>query len=138
MRGAASSTTTSEPNRENAWASSSPIAPPPMTTSDAGAAVAWSASRFVQNGVSARPSIGGTAAVVPVLSTTPREATMSSTPPSDVSTSTVRWPANRPWPRTSRAPAAARRSAAAVSSQSAVATSRMRRATGAKSGVTSA
>jgi hypothetical protein len=108
-----------------------------MTTSDVGAAVAFSAPRLVQNGVSARPSIGGTAAVVPVLSTTPRDATTRSTP-SFVSTSTVRFPASRPWPRMKRMPASSRRSTATVSSQLSVATSRMRFATGAKSGATSA
>ncbi len=46
-----------------------------MTTIDAGSSVSRTASRFVQYGVSARPSIGGTAGAVPVLSTTPRRAT---------------------------------------------------------------
>ena len=129
MRGAASTSVTVVPNRANAWASSAPIAPPPMTTIDAGRSAVASTSRLVQNGVSARPSTGGAAGEVPVLSTTPREATyrvpLTSTTP--VSTS-------RPWPRTKRTPACSRRSTATVSSQSSVASSRIRACTSAPVG----
>ena len=75
MRGAASTRVTVVPKRANAWASSAPIAPPPMTTIDAGRSAVSRTSRLVQNGVSARPSTGGAEGEVPVLSTTPREAT---------------------------------------------------------------
>ena len=76
-RGCAARASTSEtvvPKRAKAWASSAPIAPPPMTTIEAGRSGVASTSRLVQNGVSARPSTGGAAGEVPVLSTTPREA----------------------------------------------------------------
>ena len=136
MRGPTSTTVTSLPNRANAWASSSPIGPPPTTASVAGSTDASSASWFVQNGVSARPSIGGTEARVPGFSTTPRLASTRVVPPSDRSTSTTRGPASRPCPRSRRAPDLSRRSAATVSSQSSVASSRMRRATTEKSGST--
>ena len=52
-------------------ASSTPMAPPPMTTREPGASVASIASRLVQYGVPASPSIGGTAGSVPVLSRLP-------------------------------------------------------------------
>ena len=74
IRGATSTSETLVPNRANAWASSAPMAPPPMTTIDAGRSGVARTSRLVQNGVSARPSTGGAAGAVPVLSTTPREA----------------------------------------------------------------
>jgi hypothetical protein len=45
---AASTSVTRVPKRANAWASSSPTAPAPSTTSDDGASVASSASRLVQ------------------------------------------------------------------------------------------
>ena len=64
--GAASTTVTRLPNRANTWASSQPIAPPPSTISDSGSSLVSMASRFVQYGVPARPSIGGTAGAVPV------------------------------------------------------------------------
>ena len=71
--GAASTTVTWVPKRAKPWASSQPIAPPPMTTSDAGAAVVLQRSRGssrparpTPRGRSARPSIGGIAGAVPV------------------------------------------------------------------------
>ena len=48
-----------------------PMAPAPITASDAGGAVGpQMASLFVQKGPSSSPSIGGTVASVPVVSTT--------------------------------------------------------------------
>ena len=132
-RGAASTSETFVPNRANAWASSAPMAPPPMTTIDAGRSGVASTSRLVQNGVSARPSTGGAAGEVPVLSTTPREAAYRVP-----FTSTTPVPTSRPWPRTKRTPACSRRSTATVSSQSSVASSRIRACTTPQSGVTSA
>ena len=64
-------TVTWTPNRANTCASSQPIGPPPTTTSEPGSSVTWTASRLVQNGVSASPSTGGVAGRVPGLSTTP-------------------------------------------------------------------
>ena len=64
-------TVTRTPNRANTCASSQPIGPPPTTTSDPGSSVTCTASRLVQNGVSASPSTGGVAGRVPGLSTTP-------------------------------------------------------------------
>ena len=43
---------------EKTWASSQPIAPPPITTSEPGSSSSRMTSLFVQYGVSARPSIG--------------------------------------------------------------------------------
>ena len=74
-RSAASTIVTRTPNRAKTWANSQPIGPPPITTSDAGSSVSATASRLVQYGVSARPSIGGALGVVPVLSTMPLRAT---------------------------------------------------------------
>ena len=59
MCGPSSSTVTRTPNRATAWASSAPIGPPPITASDPGRVSMRRMSRLVQNGVSARPSIGG-------------------------------------------------------------------------------
>ncbi len=73
-RSATSSTVTRTPNREKACAISAPIAPPPITISEAGRSASRTASRFVQYGVPARPSIGGADGSVPVFSTTPRLA----------------------------------------------------------------
>ena len=63
------------------------MGPPPITASVAGTSVTFMASRLVQYGVSASPSIGGRAGSVPVLSTTPRAASNASLP-SPVSTTT--------------------------------------------------
>ena len=54
-------TVTRTPNREYTCASSHPIGPPPSTTSEPGTSVTCTASRLVQNGVSASPSTGGSA-----------------------------------------------------------------------------
>ena len=64
-------TVTRTPNRAKTCASSQPIGPPPSTTSEPGSSVTCTASRLVQNGVSASPSTGGVAGRVPGLSTTP-------------------------------------------------------------------
>ena len=74
-RSATSTTVTSTPYRAKTCANSQPIGPPPSTTSDAGRSVTVTASRLVQYGVPSRPSIGGAAGRVPVLSTTPLRAT---------------------------------------------------------------
>ena len=58
-RSAASTIVTRTPNRAKTWANSQPIGPPPSTTTDAGSSVSATASRLVQYGVSASPSIGG-------------------------------------------------------------------------------
>ncbi len=71
----ASTTVTAAPYRANIWASSTPIAPPPSTTSDCGVRSAEIASRLVQYRVSRRPSIGGTTGADPVPTTTARDAT---------------------------------------------------------------
>ena len=131
--GPASITVTRTPKRARAWASSAPIGPPPMTPSVDGRVSIRSTSRLVQNGVSARPSIGGVAGRVPVLSTTPVAASNVSP-----STATVRGPVSRPCPRTNRTPASSSRLTATVSSQSSVASSRIRACTGAQSARTSA
>ena len=69
------------PNRAKTWPSSTPTDPPPSTTSEPGTRSVSMASRLVQNGVPARPGIGGTVGAVPVLMTIPRRAR-----------STCRWP----------------------------------------------
>ena len=48
MRGAASSTETEVPNLANAWASSAPMAPPPMTIMLSGSSGVAKTSRLVQ------------------------------------------------------------------------------------------
>ena len=107
-RSAASTTVTRTPKRANTWASSHadrrrrrsrPARP--------GSSVSCTASRLVQYGVSASPSIGGAAGRVPVLSTTPRARRRTS------------WPADRrpgpaarrarPRPRTNGRPASSSR-----------------------------
>ena len=132
-RSSASISVTRVAKRANACAISSPIAPPPSTTSDAGAVSAFAASRFVQYRTSARPGIGGIAGDVPVAITIPRRATKSVSP-----TRTRPSPSSTPRPRTTRTPCFSRRSTATRSFQSSAASFRMRRATGAKSGVTTA
>ena len=109
------------------------MGPPPITTTEPGISVSRTASRLVQYGVSASPSIGGTAGSVPVLSTTPFAATYVVSP-----TSTRPGPVRRPWPRTNRAPDSSSRSTAAASFQSSVASSRTRAATADQSGCTCA
>ena len=120
IRSATSRMVTCTPNRENACAISTPIAPA-ADHDQAGSAASLSctASRLVQYGVSARPGIGGTPGSVPVLSTTPRLATNVSSP-----TSTVRSPASWPCPRTNVAPLSTSRSTATWSFQSSVASDR--------------
>ncbi len=132
-RSAASTTVTLEPNRANAWASSSPIAPPPRTISESGRSLVSKASLFVQYGVSAKPSIGGITGSVPAPMTTPRRA--SNVVPS---TSTKPGPPSFAQPRTKRAPLPVSLSTAIWSFQSVVASSRIRVATGVQSGLTSA
>ena len=110
-----------------------PMAPPPSTISDDGTSSAAIASRLVQYGTSARPSIGGMAGSVPVATTIPRVAVSSWSPACTRPGATI-----RPLARTKRPPLPSNRSTATVSSQLSVACSRMRRATGAQSGWTSA
>ncbi len=129
--GATSSTVTSAPKRRNTWASSTPMAPPPRTTSEAGTSSVSMASRLVQYGVPASPATGGIQARVPMLRTTPRSASMIVSP-----TATRFGPSSRPQPRTRRPPLPSNRSAATVSSHESVASARMRRATGAQSACT--
>ena len=105
------------------------MAPPPRTTIDGGASSVSIAWRFVQKGVPARPSMGGTKALVPVFTTTARRPRTTRSP-----TTTRRGPSRRPRPRTNRPPLPSKRSTATVSSQSSVASARMRCATGAQSG----
>jgi hypothetical protein len=93
------------------------------------------ASRLVQYGVPARPGIGGVAGSVPVAITTPRRARKTRTPPT-VSTVTSPGAVIRARPRAKWPPLPVNRSTAALSFQESVASSRIRRATGAQSGVT--
>jgi hypothetical protein len=132
-RSRASTTVTVTPKRAYTWANSRPTAPPPSTISDPGRVLASTASRLVQYGVPVSPSSGGTAGSVPVATTTARDASKIWPP-----TATRPGPANRPWPRTNRPPLPTNRSTATWSFQSSVASSRMRAATGAQSGDTSA
>jgi len=120
---------TRTPNRENTWASSQPIGPPPSTTSEPGSSVTRTASRFVQYGVPASPSIGGTAGRVPGLSSTPRVAAYVVVVPPGSSTRTRPGPSRRPTPWWKTAPASRSRSTAIESSHPVVASSSMRRAT---------
>ncbi len=124
---------TSDPKRRNTWASSTPMAPPPSTTSESGTSSVSMAPRLVQYGVSASPATGGIQARVPMPMTTARLASMIRSP-----TATRFGPSSRPQPRTKRPPLSSNRRAATVSSQESVASSRMRRATGAQSGRTEA
>ena len=136
-----STTVTWLPNRAKTWPSSTPTDPPPRITSEPGTRSASTASRLVQNGVPARPGIGGTAGAVPVLMTIPRRARRTTwSSPSGRAGATVTSPGAviRPRPRTRIPPLPVNRSAATVSSQSSVASSRIRRATGAQSGSTRA
>jgi hypothetical protein len=97
-RGPASSTVTRTPKRANTWAISQPIAPPPTTTSEPGSLVARTASRLVQYGVPASPSIGSSAGRVPGFSTTPTRASYTTSPPSVRATRTRPGPSRRPTP----------------------------------------
>ena len=94
-RGTASTIVTFEPSVRHAWPSSTPTTPPPSTISRSGTSFEVVASRFVQACASASPGIGGTAASLPVATTTARRA--SSCRPS---TSTRRSPVE---PRACRA-----------------------------------
>ncbi len=131
IRSRPSTTVTRLPNRANICASSSPIAPPPSTTSDSGTVVVAIASRLVQYGVPSSPGIGGTTGADPVAMTMPRRVVNVVSP-----TTTRPGPSRRALSRTSRPPFFSNRSAATWSFQSSVASSRMRFATGAKSGST--
>ena len=136
-RSAPSATATRLPNRAKTCASSTPMAPPPRTTNDSGTCSASIASWLVQNGVPARPGIGGTAGALPAAMTMPSRARSTcaspAAPPAGV-TVTSPGAVIRPWPRTRMPPLPVNRSAATLSSQSSVASSRIRRATGAQSG----
>ena len=69
-RSSASTRVTLAPRLAHACAISTPTTPPPRISSRPGTSLAVVASRFVHGRASARPSIGGTAAVVPVAITT--------------------------------------------------------------------
>src|SRR5262249_40575724 len=69
-----STSVTFDPNRANTWPSSSPTAPPPSTTSDAGASFASTASWFVQNSTPSSPGSGGTPGRGPAARPPPRPA----------------------------------------------------------------
>ena len=115
------------------------MAPPPSTISDRGTCSVSIASRLVQYGVPASPSMGGISGSVPVLITMPRPArnTRGGAPSGPV---TVISPGAviRPLPRANLPPLAVNRSTATVSSQESVASFLIRWATGAQSGATSA
>ena len=82
--GAISSTVVLAPSRENTWANSRPIGPPPSTTTDSGSSF-WSKTvSWFQCPASASPGIGGVEGSAPVASTMRLER-MRPTP----STSTV-------------------------------------------------
>ena len=99
-RSAPSRTTTSSlPSRLNAWAISTPTAPPPSTSSRRGTSLVLVAARLSQGRASARPGTGGTNGRLPVASTTARAARSGRMAPSAVSTSTARSPVRRPVPR---------------------------------------
>ena len=132
-RGAASIVVTAEPKRRKTWPSSRPIAPPPITIRLFGTVSVSMASRLVQYGVSAKPSMGGAQARVPGLRTIALVASKSSS-----RTETFPPPSNLAQPRTKVTPLPTRRSTATLSSQLSVASSRMRLATGAKSADTRA
>ncbi len=68
-RGRASTIVTAVPTRRKAWASSQPMAPPPSTISDRGAAASSNTFSFVRYARSASPSIGGTTGRAPVATT---------------------------------------------------------------------
>ena len=134
IRSATSSTVTRTPNRENAWASSAPIAPPPMHDQRARQLRelrrrrGWSSTACPR----ARRSAGPTGSV-PVFSTTPLRRGVRRRRPT--STRAAGRSAGRRRAR-SVTPASTSRSTATWSSQSAVASSRIRACTGAQSGVT--
>ena len=119
---------TGAPKRAMTWPISRPTAPPPTTSNDPGTVSVAMASRFVQCGMSA--NMGGTQARAPVARTSAVPAVISSP-----STSTDEALVSRARPRMKCPPLPTKRSTATVSSQESVASSRMRRATGAQSGV---
>ncbi len=80
-RSARSSRVTCDPSPAYAWAISHATTPPPRTTSRSGTCSALVASMLVQGRASRRPSIGGTAAEVPVASTTACRATSTTGSP---------------------------------------------------------
>lgn len=131
-RAAASSTVTVAPKRAKTWANSQPTGPAPSTISDSGTCSTATASRLVQYGAPASPSIGGTAGSVPGLSTIPLAA-WNTRAPSEVDTVTSPGAVIVARPRTNRPPAFSNRCTATVSSQLSVASARIRVATGAQS-----
>ena len=67
--GAPSTTVTRDPSRRNAWASSTPIGPPPSTSRCSGSSRSENTVRLSRYGSSASPSAGGTSARDPVATT---------------------------------------------------------------------
>ena len=96
--------TCSQPSRRYACAISTPIAPPPSTSSRRGRALTAVASRLSHGCASASPGIGGSAGRVPVASTTARRRDDAVACPPPSVTTTVRAPSSRPVPRTSAIP----------------------------------
>ena len=84
----------SAPSEQYAWLISAPTTPPPITIRLAGTCFAVVASRFVHGLASARPSIGGSAGVVPPARKTARRTSIVSSP-----TTTRFSPSSRPQPR---------------------------------------
>ena len=95
-----------------------------------GALCAEVTSRLVQGPASASPGIGGTNAREPVASTTAFRASISSSPPSACSTTTLLGPFSRPFPRMRVAPTESTHTAWCLSSHPLVKASRPRSARG--------
>jgi hypothetical protein len=96
---------TTEPRTLKAVAISLPTTPAPMIASRCGTSFADTASRLVQLRISASPGIGGSAALLPVATTTACRAVRVLTVPSGPVTATARGPLMRPCPRTNVMPA---------------------------------
>ncbi len=133
-RGAVSMVVTAAPKRRKTWPSSRPIAPPPITIRLSGTVSVSIASRLVQYGVSASPSIGGAQARVAGIEEDGPARLEDLVADDDL----VGGPRARAQPRTNVDPLGLEAVHRHRSSQLSVASSRIRRATGAKSGVTSA
>ena len=133
-------TVTRLPNRAKTCASSTPMAPPPSTTSDSGTRSASIASWLVQNGCRPGPGPAGPRPWCPPPDDAPARRSTCGSPPERRGQLTATSPGAliRPCPRTRMPPLPVNRSTATLSSQSSVASSRIRRATGAQSGAISA
>ena len=105
MRSACSSSVTSLPKRANAWASSQPMGPAPITARRGGSSVSEKTVSLVRPPASASPGIGSTAARAPVQ-TAARANRRTASP-----TATVSGPVNRASPMKTSTPSPAKRSA---------------------------